>query len=110
MNAGKLRWPISIERPDQNQTATGELSGDWISMGADRACIKPSSGSNNEAGLPQRESLNWYEVTTRYNPDIGPGKRLLITGDPYDGLTFFVSDAQHTLTETTAKCFQRQAG
>lgn len=109
-NIGSLRWPIAIESPPTDVSAYGETTGTWTTVGTDRAKIEPTSGSNNEAGLPQRESLNWYTVQTRYNADLIAGRRIAITGAPYDGRTLYVSDSQHTLTETVARCFERLAG
>lgn len=110
VSAGKLRWPITIEASPENVSEYGEVTGSWTTIGTDRAEITPASGSNTEAGLPQRESVNWYTVKTRLNYDLVGGRRLLVTGSPYDGKRLYVSDSQHTLATTTARCFERLAG
>ena len=110
MNAGEMRWLVEIQTPPDTLSSFGEASGSWTYVGQDRAKVTPTSGSNTEAGLPQRESTNWYEVATRRNGDLIAGRRIVVSGSPYEGKTLYVSDSQHTLTSTTARCFERLAG
>lgn len=105
-----MRWVVVVESPSQELSGFGEVVGGWVQAGVDRAAIQPTSGSNGEAGLPQRESINWYDITTRYNVEIRPGRRLVVEGEPYSGKTIYIADVQYELGLTKAKGFERLAG
>ena len=105
---GKLRWVATLQAPPDTQNDYGEITGAWTDVETDlRLRIEPTSASNAETGIPQREVVNWYKVTTYYNTAISPKRRFLVSGVPYDEKYLFIADVQHELGKTIATCLER---
>lgn len=75
MGAGKLRYPITIERPISKQDGMGGMTRTWETVSREWADIESISGSEFVAAQAL-QSQNVHRITIRYRADLVSAWRL----------------------------------
>lgn len=77
MRAGKLRHPITIQRPEYAQDpVTGEMTGSWVEVGRTWASIEPLSAREFIAAAATQSKVS-ARIVIRYRSGVDASMRVV---------------------------------
>ncbi|MCE0954470.1 MULTISPECIES: phage head closure protein [Pseudomonas] len=101
MQAGKLRYPVTIERPVRTRTPDLELVTTWELVGREWADIESISGSEFIAAqAPQSQTV--FRIRIRYRDDLVSNWRIREGARVYE-ITAVLPDARRRRIELMCK-------
>lgn len=103
-----MRWTATIQSPPTTKLASGSPDpAAWQTVMMRRCRVVEIDATKVNDAVGQLQSVSMYEVTLRGTVTLLPSYRLVLTGNPFDGLTLKVVGTSHTLTETKLSCVVR---
>ena len=107
MRAGDLRWIAQVQKPPTARLPSGAADpSDWQTIFTRRVSIEEVTGTKAADGAGQKQAVAYYTVVMRKSI-ILPTYRLVITGDPFDGVTMYITAVRKTLNQTSLTCVVR---
>lgn len=77
VRAGELRKRFTVQRADQAQSGTGDITLSWVNESRLWGGINPLAGSESITA-EQRVADVTHEVTVRYTESLAPDRRLVL--------------------------------
>jgi hypothetical protein len=111
MRAGNLKWVGLIQNPPSAKLAGG--TGDptaWTTYATRRIHLEEVPGGKADDGVGQKQSNRYFRAEIRKDTSVTTLQRIVITGEPYDGLIMYVQNAMHDKQKTELLLCVRKNG